>query len=358
MASLKNTLINDTGYLGLPSGTTAQRPSSPATGYMRWNTTESHAEVYNGTDWAPIGTAAAAVPLTVDYLVVAGGGSGSLQGAGGGGGLRTSYTLPTGNTGGGLTAESSLALATTTNYIVSVGPGGTDSYSSGGSSENGTNSKFGVIGSEIESTGGGGAGSTSGDAASATGKNGGSGGGAGANSNGSPGNGTTGQGYIGGTALFFGGSYAGGGGGGASGPGGNSASNTVAGNGGAQLNVAITGASIGYAGGGGGSLYGTGTVGTNDSSAGAAAPSSSSSASGGSAPVNLGGGGGGANHKSGTSNIFGGTGGSGVVILRYPDAYTISETTSPTVLTFTTATDGNDKVTTFTAGENGTIQFS
>ena len=61
MASLKNTLINDTGYLGLPSGTTAQRPSSPASGYMRWNTTESYAEVYNGTDWAPIGSAAAAL---------------------------------------------------------------------------------------------------------------------------------------------------------------------------------------------------------------------------------------------------------------------------------------------------------
>ena len=55
----------------------------------------------------------------------------------------------------------------------------------------------------------------------------------------------------------------------------------------------------------------------------------------------------------------GGSGGSGVVILRYPDAYTISETTSGgNVLSFTTATDGSDKVTTFTAGENGTIQFS
>ena len=51
MASLKNTLIDDTGYLQLPSGTTAQRPSSPSAGYMRWNTTDSVVEVYNGSEW-------------------------------------------------------------------------------------------------------------------------------------------------------------------------------------------------------------------------------------------------------------------------------------------------------------------
>ena len=84
MASLKNTLINDTGYLGLPSGTTAQRPSSPASGYMRWNTTESYAEVYNGTDWVPVGSATAAPNLAVAYLVVAGGGSGGGNDCGGG----------------------------------------------------------------------------------------------------------------------------------------------------------------------------------------------------------------------------------------------------------------------------------
>lgn len=51
MATLKNTLIDDTGYLQLPSGTTAQRPSSPSAGYMRWNTTESYVEVYDGANW-------------------------------------------------------------------------------------------------------------------------------------------------------------------------------------------------------------------------------------------------------------------------------------------------------------------
>lgn len=51
MATLKNSSINDTGYLQLPSGTTAQRPSSPYNGYMRWNTTNSVVEVYSGGIW-------------------------------------------------------------------------------------------------------------------------------------------------------------------------------------------------------------------------------------------------------------------------------------------------------------------
>jgi hypothetical protein len=51
MATLKNTLIDDTGYLQLPSGTTAQRPVSPSAGYMRFNTTESVVEVYSNGQW-------------------------------------------------------------------------------------------------------------------------------------------------------------------------------------------------------------------------------------------------------------------------------------------------------------------
>ena len=233
------------------------------------------------------------------------------------------------NSGGGTAAESSLTLTAGTAYDVTIGAGGIDTYTSGGSSESGANSIF----STITSTGGGGAGTTSSGAVAASGKNGGSGGGAGSNTGGSPGNGTLGQGYIGGTALFFGGSYAGGGGGSATSSGGNTTSSTVAGNGGAQLNLAITGNSVGYAGGGGGSLYGTGTVGTNDSSAGAAAPSGSSSANGESAPFNLGGGGGGSNHITGITNITGGAGGSGVVILRYPTASVSGFTTTGTLNT-------------------------
>jgi hypothetical protein len=51
MATLKNTTINDTGFLRLPVGTTAQRPASPTVGEIRYNTTIGGVEVYNGTGW-------------------------------------------------------------------------------------------------------------------------------------------------------------------------------------------------------------------------------------------------------------------------------------------------------------------
>jgi hypothetical protein len=51
----------------------------------------------------------------------------------------------------------------------------------------------------------------------------------------------------------------------------------------------------------------------------------------------------------------GGNGGSGVVILRYSNAFTISNPGGG--LTFSTSTVGSDKVTTFTAG-TGSIQFA
>ena len=42
---------SSTGGLYLPVGTTAQRPASPATGQMRFNTTTGSVETYNGTSW-------------------------------------------------------------------------------------------------------------------------------------------------------------------------------------------------------------------------------------------------------------------------------------------------------------------
>ena len=47
---------SETGAAILPAGTTAQRDGSPATGYLRWNTTLSRAEVYNGSGWSEVGT--------------------------------------------------------------------------------------------------------------------------------------------------------------------------------------------------------------------------------------------------------------------------------------------------------------
>ena len=55
MAILKNTTINDTGFIQLPTGTTAQRPSSPTIGMMRFNTQVDAFEIYDGYKWAHIG---------------------------------------------------------------------------------------------------------------------------------------------------------------------------------------------------------------------------------------------------------------------------------------------------------------
>ena len=51
MATLKNTTINDTGYIRPAVGTEAQRPGSPTAGMIRWNTTLGFLEGYNGTEW-------------------------------------------------------------------------------------------------------------------------------------------------------------------------------------------------------------------------------------------------------------------------------------------------------------------
>jgi hypothetical protein len=47
--------ITSTGALKLPVGTTAQRPSSPAQGDMRFSSTDTAAEIYDGSAWGAIG---------------------------------------------------------------------------------------------------------------------------------------------------------------------------------------------------------------------------------------------------------------------------------------------------------------
>ena len=56
MANLKNTVIDDTGYIRLPSGNTAVRPTSPTAGDLRLNTTSIMIECYNGSDWINLKT--------------------------------------------------------------------------------------------------------------------------------------------------------------------------------------------------------------------------------------------------------------------------------------------------------------
>lgn len=44
----------NSGALGLPVGTTSQRPYVPQAGYARWNNSNTALEIYNGTNWVEI----------------------------------------------------------------------------------------------------------------------------------------------------------------------------------------------------------------------------------------------------------------------------------------------------------------
>ena len=50
-ASISDVANTSTGAFDVPAGTTAQRPGSPSTGYVRYNTTITAMEVWNGSAW-------------------------------------------------------------------------------------------------------------------------------------------------------------------------------------------------------------------------------------------------------------------------------------------------------------------
>lgn len=66
MASLQETDINDDGFFTVPIGTTAQRPSTPLPGMLRWNTSLGYLEHYNSdeADWFEIGSGGALYEFT------------------------------------------------------------------------------------------------------------------------------------------------------------------------------------------------------------------------------------------------------------------------------------------------------
>jgi hypothetical protein len=55
MAILRNTTVNDTGFLQIPGGTTAQRPASPVNGMIRFNSTIDRYEAWKASlgVWLP-----------------------------------------------------------------------------------------------------------------------------------------------------------------------------------------------------------------------------------------------------------------------------------------------------------------
>jgi len=70
MATLLDTTINDTGSLYLPRGTTAQRPSSPVDGDMRYNTDLGYIEFYFKGFWINAETNIGGVPMEGLRLLV------------------------------------------------------------------------------------------------------------------------------------------------------------------------------------------------------------------------------------------------------------------------------------------------
>ena len=55
-SDLSVTKTSNTGSANLPTGTTAQRDGTPSAGYLRFNTTSTATEVYDGSSWASIDT--------------------------------------------------------------------------------------------------------------------------------------------------------------------------------------------------------------------------------------------------------------------------------------------------------------
>jgi len=70
MANLNGLTVNDSGFLGLPSGTTAERPASPDVGYVRYNTDFNSTEVFDGDNWLDVTTGMQS-GLILDGLVLA-----------------------------------------------------------------------------------------------------------------------------------------------------------------------------------------------------------------------------------------------------------------------------------------------
>ena len=254
--------------------------------------------------------------INVDFLVVAGGGGGGGYSGGGGGAGEIKSTTTYGG------SETPLNASLGTAYTVEVGAGGSGISGTYGnlSGNNGANSKFGIVGSEINSIAGGGGGSTGATSPYYNGQNGGSGGGGGfigTGGNGSGGIATgTGEGNNGGVSFYSAsGNPSSGGGGGGAGSSGFAGTSGAGGNGGSGLSNSITGLSVTYAGGGGAGVNVTGTGGSGGSSIGGNGAVGNGGI-GGNGTDNTGSGGGGAGGGNGTG--FSGNGGSGIVILRYP----------------------------------------
>ena len=271
--------------------------------------------------------------IPVEYLIVGGGGGGSGPHGGGGGaggvlsgltsllaGATSSISIGTGGYGSSQGYLGSNGLSTTALSLIAGGGGGAGrGYSSTGSAANGL----------------------AGDAAN------GSGGGAGSTAVGGSGNGAGNSGGNGNSSS----PGSGGGGGGAGAPGangfGSGSQGATGGAGGIGIQSSITGTATYYAGGGGGGGWTTNGAAGGLGGGGRGGNPSENGTDG---TANTGGGGG----AGGDGSSVGARGGSGVVVLAYPNTY--PALTVPGTLTYDTPTRSGYRVYRFTAG-SGIITF-
>ena len=289
--------------------------------------------------------------FNIDYLVVAGGG-------GGGGSAWTTGGASGGGGGGGeYLYQTSQSLLASTPYSITVGSGGAAS-GNGTAAGQGSDSIFNAI--TVNGGGRGGSGNGLPYATETPGGSGGSGGGGGAAPSGNtPASG--GSSVIEGGGLgFAGGSFTsrstrwgsgGGGGAGSVGANGNSSSGGDGGNGASN---SITGTNTTYAGGGGGGTFGGGTTYAGTGGTGGGGDATATTGSNGA--NNKGAGGGGGSYSS--AHYSGGTGGSGIVILRYATADVAGYTTTGLTPTKDTATISGQTILSFTTVGTGTITFT
>lgn len=249
--------------------------------------------------------------ITSDVLVVSGGGAGGSRAAGGGG-------------AGGLKAGTSLSLISGTTYSVTVGAGGTRVQSLPSTRGNtGSSSSFSGSGiSTISPNGGGGGGAYPGTAGlvATTGGSGGGGCSILGSTSGAGASGTSGEGNSGGNGSTS--AYNGGGGGGAGSSGSNASGSAGGAGGDGSTTYSSWGSATGTGHNVGGTIYyaggGAGAGGTTSNSNGGGGAGSSTNASATSGTSNTGGGGGGARNEYDEYFILSGSGGSGIIIVRYP----------------------------------------
>ena len=138
--------------LNLKSYSTSDRNSlTSVAGDLIYNSDDNEVQVYDGSAWASLGAITQGASISIDYLVVGGGGGACRHdtrgtGGGGAGGTVNSYNYDSEGTGGRYPrAQSTLSLYKNLRYNVSIGAGGARQNSSNTQGFNGLSSYFHTV---------------------------------------------------------------------------------------------------------------------------------------------------------------------------------------------------------------------